>query len=145
MNRIFNHMNWRLLTIILISIIMLITSYLTIVSPVLYPLNIFNSNSNSNSINEYANINLNDIKKINIKFNSKDEFIKFLSHHNYLNNHTAYYFFDDCPNYKLDFLLVDTVNGLNNYYLPEKGYLIILSKQHSWIKEPNFNFWKLDF
>lgn len=52
-------------------------------------------------------------------------------------NKTLYYFPEDCPSYKEDIFLHVTEGGLDKYFVPEKGNLILVDKKHLWTKKPD--------
>ncbi len=54
-----------------------------------------------------------------------------------------YYFPDECPSYKEDFILMTLDEGVEKFFVPEKNHLICIHNNHKWIKEPkNFEYWK---
>lgn len=50
---------------------------------------------------------------------------------------SLYYFPEECPDYKEEIYLHIKENDLDKYYIPEKNYLVLLNKQHSWTKKPD--------
>jgi hypothetical protein len=50
---------------------------------------------------------------------------------------SLYYFPEECPSYKEDTFLITKENDLDKYYIPEKNYLVLLNKQHTWTKKPD--------
>lgn len=58
-------------------------------------------------------------------------------------NKVLYYFPEVCPSYKEDIFLHTKINGLDKYYIPERKYLIVINKNHTWTKNPDkLVYWK---
>ena len=144
-------MNWKLIAVVLTSLILLIVCYLTVVSPFSDVKKYFVNHEQKEPIYDFK-----IVKKIKISFSKEEEFLNFVSVKDFVSNtndftnvneqsneYIAYYFPEGCPSYKLGYLLVDTnEEGRDNYYVPEDGYLIIVNKEHRWTKEPSFKYWK---
>ena len=124
-------MNWKLVTVVIISFILIVTCYLTLDMQKYFI-------TKKDSLKE-PELDLNTKKiKINI---SKEEDLKKIK---IPDNHVIYYFPSKCPNYKEEFFLTETDEGLDKYYVPEEGYVIIIKKDHKWTKDPDFVYWKLE-
>jgi hypothetical protein len=134
-------MNWKLVTVILISLILLIACYLTldlqIANVALFKKVQDHSKEPISSTTLYTKKIQIDLQEDNFKNLKIPE------------DHVAYYFPTECPDYKLGFYIVDKEYRENNkgddlerYYIPEEKHLIIVKKDHIWTKEPNFTFWK---
>lgn len=54
------------------------------------------------------------------------------------NDQMAYYFPEDCPGYKEEYFLRD--NETDKYYVPQKNRIIVVSKNHTWTKQPTFKY-----
>jgi len=82
--------------------------------------------------------------KIKMKLSKEEEINKMIIP----NEHVVYYFHSECPGYKEDILIIEKDHigneEIENYYLPEEGYIIVVKKNHMWSKEPDFKFWKLE-
>jgi hypothetical protein len=127
-------MNWKLVTVVLISLILLVVCYLTLdfqryftlysgtkKIPVHEPMTVFNSHKIKTDI-----ANEEDFKNIKLP-----------------DGYVGYYFFGECPSYKQEYFLIDlTDEGLEKYHVPQQGHLVIVKKDHWWSKEPNFTYWK---
>ncbi len=130
-------MNWKLVTVILISLILLIASYLTLVSTADFQKYFITKKIQV----QEPNYNFTIHQKIKIDIPKEEDFKVLKIPENYV----GYYFFDKCPEYKQEFFLIDlTEEGLEKYHIPEQGYLIIVKKEHKWTKEPDFAYWKLE-
>jgi len=126
-------MNWKLITIILVSLILLIVCYLTLICPLDIQKYFTNKKIQEKDKPTYV------LKKMKIDI-PNEEYLKNIK---LPENHIAYYFFSKCPEYKQEYFLVDhTVKDLEKYHVPEQGHLIIVKKDHKWTKEPNFEYWK---
>jgi len=132
-------MNWKLVTVVLISLILLVVCYLTL-----------DFQKYSDSLPKYFNLSS---KKIPVQepttvFNSRKIKIDFTKEEDFKNvklpdGHVGYYFFEECPSYKQEYFLIDfTDEGLEKYHVPEQGHLLVVKKDHKWSKEPNFTYWK---
>ncbi len=125
-----NIMNWKLVTVILVSLILLVVCYLTLdfqkyfvtkKQLVQEPVTVFNTQKIRTDVTKEE-----DLKNIKLP-----------------DGHIGYYFFAECPSYKQEYFIVDlTEEGLDKYHVPEQGYLIIVKKDHKWTKEPNFVYWR---
>jgi len=123
-------MNWKLITVVLVSFILLIACYLS-----LYQTNFVIGGKSSEK--ELVH-NFDTVKKIKINFQNEEDFKKF----HIPDGHTGYYFPTTCPSYKLEYFIVDKDEHLERYHVPEEGYLIIVKKEHLWTKEPDFTYWR---
>lgn len=59
---------------------------------------------------------------------------------------SIYYFPHECPAYQNCPKIIDNINGLDRYFVPEAGHLITVSKLHKWSEDPmrkDFTIWKL--
>jgi hypothetical protein len=144
-------MNWKLIAVVLISLILLVICYLTIVSPLSTPSivkNYFVGKNHERSQEEPLHI-----KKFKINFSKEEEFTNWCTNFVHVfvggtneftkNGRVVYYFPEGCPNYKQGYFLVDTDDeGHENYHVPEDGYVIIVNKDHKWTKDPTFSYWK---
>lgn len=137
-------MKWKLIAVISISLILLFICYLTIINPLPEGLiKKYFKNENQNQIQiQSENQIIQESKKIKIDFSNQENFNNFIKDnidHNYYN---GYYFPEECPSYKLEYFLIENNENNENYYVPEKGYMIIIKKEHTWTKEPTFTYWK---
>lgn len=60
--------------------------------------------------------------------------------------YTIYYFPQQCPSYKTCPKIIDVVNGLKRYFVPEIGHVIVVSDKHVWSENPDntdLTVWKL--
>jgi hypothetical protein len=129
--------NWKLLTVILISLILLIVCYLS------FDLRGYFSVKNQEPKEQPDSVQTS--KKIKMVIQKEEEFKNI----RIPDNHVAYYFYEECPDYKLGYFIVDkekrtdeNEEGLERYHVPEQYHLIIVQKDHIWTKEPNFKYWK---
>lgn len=124
--------NWKLAVVVIVSLFLLTICYLT--------------------VNLQANLQIKKETEYDFETKTPDQFKKFigvqreedLKKIKIPENHVIYFFPEKCPDYKSDCFLVNTVGGLDKYYLPEENYIIIIKKDHKWTKEPNFIYWKFD-
>jgi hypothetical protein len=155
-------MNWKLVAVILISLILLAVCYLTIVYPLSTPSIVKNYFKKEEQ--KEPKHDLKTVRKLKIPFSKEEDFKNWCTNYNVFVNgtkeftsitdkqndrHTVYYFQDGCPGYKLGYFLVDTDDeGHENYHVPEDGYVIIVNKEHKWTKDtkelPNFSYWKIE-
>jgi len=138
-------MNWKLVTVMLISLILLIVCYMSldldkskyqlIVKRYLkYPAGEVNQV-------EYTDLSFGDSRKIKVdsQLIQKEDDLKKLK---IPDDHVVYYFPGKCPSYKQDIFLISTEDGLDKYYVPEEYHLVLVQKTNRWSKEPDFTYWK---
>ena len=160
-------MNWKLIAVVLISLLLLAVCYLTIVYPLPTPSIVKNYFKKEQKEQKEPVHDPKAIRKIKMAFSKEEDFTNWCT--NYIHNvfvngtneftsindkqkhngYTVYYFPEGCPNYKLGYFLVDTDNdGHENYHVPEDKHVIIINKEHRWTKDtreiPNFNYWKTE-
>jgi hypothetical protein len=123
-------MNWKLVTVVLVSLILLVICYLTLDLQ-----KYFVSKKVQEPVHDLA-----VVKKIKIDIPKEEDLRKI----KIPEDHIAYYFPSECPSYKQEFFLIDTEEGLEKYYVPEEKHMIIVKKDHRWTKEPDFVHWKYE-
>jgi hypothetical protein len=123
-------MNWKLITVILISLILLVVCYLTLDLQKHFQI----------KRNEQIQSEFFTNKKIKLDIQKEEDLKKF----NIPDGHIIYYFPDKCPDYKSEFFLIDNENGLDKYYIPEEKHIILVKKDHRWTKQPDFIYWKFE-
>jgi hypothetical protein len=129
---------WKLVAVALLSLILLITCYLTldIQRYISFPLL---EKEELGQPKNYDELFMR-FKKIKIDIQTEDDFKKI----NIPDEHTLYYFPSICPDYKQGVFITSIENGLSKYYVPEENHLILVKKDHIWTKQPDFNYWKLE-
>lgn len=142
-------MYWKLVTVLLIAVILLVMCYITLdMQKYLRYL--------PGKEKEKEKDNENPITgKVNVFFQNEDEFINTVKKMKI--DKVVYYFPVKCPDYKMEYFLIDTYENLEEdtlsspssdkiilekYYVPEEGSMIIVKKDHKWSKYPDFLYWK---
>jgi len=124
--------NWKLIAIILISVILIIIGYSQwpvnhIIKESTIDYNMFINETMSKKINNFV-ISEEELKKIKVP-----------------ENMMIYYFPGDCPHYTQDMFIHIVSNGLDKYFVPETKSLILVKKDHKWTNEPkDFVFWSVE-
>ncbi len=132
-------LNWKLVTVMLISLILLVVCYLTLDLDKSKYVKYFpgrEKEKEKESDNSYELFE--NSKKVKTDIQKEEDLKKIKIPDNYI----VYYFPVKCPDYKQEFFLVSNEEGLEKYYLPEENHLILIKKEHKWTKDPNFVYWK---
>jgi len=136
--------NWKLFTVIFMSLVLLILCYFTLdcltLSDNFQQLK-YQHQPHQHQHQLYHEDNdkvENKTRKVKILIDKEDD----LKGITIPSDYVVYYFPEKCPDYKSGYFLIDLSNDLEKYYIPEDNHLIIINKNHIWTKEPDFLYWK---
>lgn len=141
-------MYWRLVAVVLISLVLLVVCYLTLDRGEGVQRYFKYGQKNTEISVEHKPVGLTQ-NKFKMSFQKEEDFKNAINRIKTQlglpDDYIAYYFPVKCPDYKLEFYIMDIEYGLEKYYVPEEGHLILVGKDHIWTKEPDFVYWKSDW
>ena len=137
-------MYWKLIAGVLISLILLVVCYLILDAQKYIKYLPGNVSAKIIQEPEHKPVGLSQ-GKFKIDFSKEEDFKngfkKLKLQLKLTDDYVAYYFPIKCPDYRLEIYLLEVENGLEKYYVPEEGHLIVIKKDHVWTKEPDFLYW----